>query len=116
MHELSAMMNLVTAAADAAEKNGVSKVLKLTVDVGEMTGILPKYLIYYFPEASKGTVCEGAELIINEIPVTISCTDCGKDYHPEASNDRSCPFCGSARGKIKNGRELSVSDIVCDMI
>ena len=108
------MMNLVSTACSAAAENGASKVKRLTVDVGEMTGILPKYLFHYFPEASKGTLCEGAELVVNEIKVTIACAACGKDYHPDVSNDRSCPYCRGTAGRIKSGRELLVSDIaVC---
>ena len=114
MHELSAMMNLVSLACRAAEENGASHIKKLTVDVGEMTGILPKYLFHYFPEASKGTLCEGSELIVNEVPITIECAQCGKDYHPDIANDRSCPFCRGTIGKIKSGRELMVSDIIVD--
>jgi len=105
------MMNFVSIACRTAEENGARKVKKLTVDVGEMTGILPKYLYHYFPEASKGTLCEGAELVVNEIEVRVTCARCGKDYHPDISNDRSCPFCKGTEGTIKNGRELMVSDI-----
>jgi len=105
------MMNLVSTACRAAEENGAQKVKRLTVDVGEMTGILPKYLFHYFPEASKGTLCEGAELVVNEIEILVTCASCGQDYHPDISNDRCCPFCKGTAGKIKRGRELMVSDI-----
>jgi len=107
-------MNLVSIACRAAEENGASRIKRLTVDVGEMTGILPKYLFHYFPEASRKTACEGAELVVNEIKVIVTCACCGKDYHPEPANDRSCPYCRGTAGKIKSGRELMVSEIIAD--
>lgn len=111
MHELATLVNLMNIAEKAARENGAAKIRRLTLDVGAMTGIEPRYLQYYFPQASAGTMMEGAELVVNEIPVVITCRDCGIDYTPSKENDRRCPVCGSAAGAIVSGRELAVASI-----
>ena len=108
MHEMSAMVRLAGIAEANARAQGAVRVRKMTVAVGAMTGILPVYLKKYFPEATRGTLLEGAELVCDEIPVQVCCAGCGGTYAPNAENGRKCPVCGDVRGKVVAGRELTV--------
>ena len=108
MHELSTMIRLVDLAERRAREAGAGKILRIEVSVGEMTGILPYWLERYFPEASQGTAAQGALLQIRSVPVRVCCLGCGCGYIPDRGTDRACPLCGSIRGKILSGREITL--------
>lgn len=111
MHELSTMIRLVSLAQETAEKEGAKKVTALTVKVGEMTGILPSYLYKYFPEASRGTLLEGAELTCTGVPVRVRCLSCGTEYEPDRIPGRVCPNCGKTAAHILAGRDVTLENI-----
>lgn len=111
MHEMSTMVRLVDLAQQKGREQGAERILRLSVSVGAMTGILPYYLQKYFPEASKGTLMEGAQLQITEVPVTVKCSDCGEVYSPDRATGRKCPGCGSIRAKILTGRDIRLDSI-----
>ncbi|MCR5654292.1 MAG: hydrogenase maturation nickel metallochaperone HypA [Lachnospiraceae bacterium] len=111
MHEMSYCISIVNMAVAAAKENELKTVEKISVEVGEMTGVLPYYLNLYFPEAAKGTILEGCELEIIEVPVTLVCADCNKTYHPDKEHAYNCPDCGSHKGKLIAGRDVSLRNI-----
>lgn len=114
MHEMSTMVRMVNLACETAEKEGGGRLKSISVSVGAMTGILPFYLKKYFPAASKGTLAEGAELEITEVPVTVKCQDCGTIYEPEKATGRSCPKCGGIRAHILSGRDITLDKVTME--
>lgn len=115
MHEMSTMVRMIELASRTAEQEGGGKLKSISISVGAMTGILPYYLRKYFPAASKGTPAEGADLLIREVPVTVSCLDCGTVYEPEKESGRRCPGCGSIRAHILTGRDITLDRVELDM-
>jgi hydrogenase nickel incorporation protein HypA/HybF len=77
MHELGIMYHIVKQVMDVVEKNGVTEVEALVLQVGEMSGVIPKYLEACYGAAADGTMLEtaaleiemlsGRELLIKEI-------------------------------------------------
>ena len=118
MHEMSYVVRMVNLAQKTveqeSEKNTVSRVHKIVVQVGEMTGVIPMYLHRYYPEAVKGTALEGSELETEELPAQVRCTECETVYHPEVGNDYSCPNCKSIRGVVVEGREVRLKEVVLE--
>ena len=43
MHELGIVKHVIAQVEDAARENGVKKVIKLTLEIGEVSSIVPKY-------------------------------------------------------------------------
>ena len=80
----------------------------IEIEVGAMTGVLPEYLIKYYPNAVAGTRLEGSQLRIEERPVTAICASCSSEYEPSADNNYCCPSCGSTDAKIISGRQLNL--------
>lgn len=105
MHELAicqALMNQVESIA--AERNARS-VVSIVVGMGPLSGVEAQLLKHAYPVASAGTVAEGAELVIENLPVRIKCTECGKES--EASpNKLICKACGDWRTTLISGDEL----------
>lgn len=114
MHELSYMIKLADLAIKEAKKNNASSVREITVEAGELTGVLPEYLSYYFPQVAKGTILEGAKLTAIKVPVTAKCNDCGNIYNPDKDNNYSCPVCKSINAAITGGRDVVLTGVVID--
>jgi len=114
MHELSYMTRLANLACETANENHAKSVKKIKVEVGAMTGVLPKYLEYYFPTVIKGTILEGSELETILIPVKAHCNNCGKEYTPTADNDYRCPSCKSIEASIIDGRDVKLKEVIVD--
>ena len=111
MHELSIMMRLISAACNEAEKEKAKKITELNVEVGEMTDIVPEYLVEYFPEASKGTLAEGSVFNVRSIPVRVKCLSCGREYEPSMEKDRKCPTCSSVEAHIIRGKSTEIASM-----
>lgn len=90
------------------------EVRKVTVEVGEMTDILPEYLSRYYSEAVAGTSLEHSELEVRMIPVKVLCRGCGEIYHPDRKHHYSCPLCGCSAGEILSGRGLRMRDVTLE--
>lgn len=105
MHELS----IATAVVEAcAERAGGARVLRVRVEIGQLTAVLPDALRFCFDICAQGTDVEGAELQILETPGRAVCEACG------ASVTLSSPFgrcdCGGIL-RILAGNEMRVKDM-----
>ena len=111
MHEMSTVVRFVSAALEEAERRGITEIENITVDVGEMTDIVPDYLYRYYPAAVKGTLLEGSRLVVHIVPVEAECAACGTHFHPDRTNDYRCPACGSAKAKLIQGKSTVLRSI-----
>ncbi len=111
MHEMSYMIKFINMAEEAASDEPEATIKKLSVRIGEMTGVLPEFLYRYFPDASAGTRCEGADFEVDFVPVEVKCKGCGRSYHPQRDNGYCCPACGSKDATYLRGRELELVSI-----
>lgn len=111
MHELSYVVRFVNLAEEHARSQHAARVTRITVEVGETSGVLPEYLQKYYPDATKGTLLEGSELVTIPLRVEAVCKDCGTHYHPERSNDYACPSCGSVRASYTGGRSVRLKSV-----
>lgn len=99
----------------AAAKDALPfRVKKIVVQVGEMTGVIPMYLHRYYPEAVKGTLLEESELETEDLPAMVRCLDCETEYHPSVENEYSCPNCRSIQGKVTQGRDVILKEVVIE--
>ena len=64
MHELGITRNVVAIVGERAQGQ---KVLRVTLEVGRLSGMLPDAIRFYFDVCSKGTPLEGATLQIVDV-------------------------------------------------
>jgi hydrogenase nickel incorporation protein HypA/HybF len=105
VHELSIASAIVQVASERCEGAPVEE---LVVEVGELAGVAPEALQLAFAVAAAGRACEGATLVIREVPVTVHCPACG---HVGALAERMrfrCGSCGLPTGEVVGGRELQL--------
>ena len=110
MHELAITEGIMQAAIPEAEKAGAKRILEIRLKIGELSGVFPEYIQEYFSIVTKGTIAEDAKLIINRIPISISCRNCGYNGVIERKKIR-CPDCGGTDFKIVSGREYYVDSL-----
>ena len=114
MHEMSYIARMVSLAVEVAEDNNAKKVKSIEVSIGKTSGVMPYYMHKYYPDASKGTILEGAELICKEVPVTALCEECGKEYEPSRDNKYLCPHCGGRKAHIIAGKDVVLTNVVIE--
>ena len=106
MHELSITCSIVQLAAEAA--NG-RKVHRVIVEIGQLSGVLPDSIAFWFPEVARGTPIENASLAIDEIAAFARCEACGAEF-PTPTMLTGCS-CGSFRCERLRGEELNIKSI-----
>jgi hydrogenase nickel incorporation protein HypA/HybF len=109
MHELSIALNMVEIAAETARRNGGGRVEALYLKLGALSGVVSDALVFSWELACAGTALEGARLVIEEIPITVRCSQCAADRRLDSINEFFCPVCRAATPKIINGKELEIT-------
>ena len=118
MHEYSMMVDIVEAALSALENYEVENVMKVFLDVGELTFLNPVQLQFSFKILTEDNILKGADLVIEEKKAEIECTSCGYrgvlENKPEENHFRIPQiFCPKCKGKINllSGRECILRNI-----
>lgn len=114
MHELGIMTGVMDAVTASAEQAGATRVLKVSLSVGEMTEAIADALEFAFEVLTDGTICEGAELEITMIRPKSRCLECGAEYEHDRFH-MLCPECGSFGTELIAGRELQIDSIEVDI-
>lgn len=114
MHELGLTQSVLKIAMDAAEKRGASRITRIKVKAGEMEGIVADSMQFHFEHLKVGTVAEGAELVIEQVPLIIECSTCGGKSHVDRYEIVICPKCQNFTVEVISGKELLVESIETD--
>jgi hydrogenase nickel incorporation protein HypA/HybF len=107
MHELSITRNIV---AIVSERAHGAKVTQVTLEIGQLSAVLPDAIRFCFDVVAKGTVLEGAQLEVIEVPGRGRCRDCGRHVELRQLITR-CP-CGSSDLARLSGEELTIKQMV----
>lgn len=107
MHELSITRNIV---AIVSERACGAKVTHVTLEIGQLSAVIPDAIRFCFDVVAKGTPLEGAQLEIIEVPGHGRCCDCGRDVELRQLVARCS--CGSANLTRLSGEELNIKEMV----
>lgn len=111
MHELSIIENVVDSLYDFFEGRPVRKVKSVTLSVGTVSGVVPRYLTDAWEWFVKeDAIFAGSELRIEPIEASSICLDCGEVYDT-IKHAKVCPRCHSDHTELKNGNELLIKEI-----
>lgn len=111
MHEATIVMSILGIARRAMADRPDALVSRIEISVGKLRAVEPCLLETCFAELSDGSACQGAALVINTIPVTARCRDCGRTTRVNRFRFR-CHTCGSTGLDIVTGRELRVDRLI----
>ena len=111
MHELGTIHYVIDTVEKLAVENELSKIGSVTLEVGEVSGIIPRFLSDYWEYAKKKTTyLQEAELKIETIKAVTYCQACGKTY-PTVQYAKICPYCQSDNTFLVTGNEYVIKEI-----
>jgi hydrogenase nickel incorporation protein HypA/HybF len=107
MHELSIAMGIVDAAMEEAQRRGV-QVSAVHLRLGALSGVVKDALLFSYEVACQDTALQGSQLIVEDVPVIVYCSQCQKESALESVQLFQCPECGTPTMDIRQGKELEV--------
>jgi hydrogenase nickel insertion protein HypA len=105
MHEYSVVQALLEQIEGVAEKNEATKVTKIIVKIGVMSGIEAHLLEIAFNTFKEKTICDSAEFVMNIQPITIRCNSCNEISELDEVH-YCCPKCESIDVEVIDGEDM----------
>jgi hydrogenase nickel incorporation protein HypA/HybF len=107
VHELSIAESVVR----IAERNARGRrVTAVELRVGHLRQVVPSALEFAFELLVAGTLVEGAELRMEEVPAAGECRGCGRET-PLPGFPLACRHCGGFDVAVTSGEELTVDTL-----
>jgi len=110
MHELSICQSLLDQVERIAQDHRATRVERILLRVGPLSGVEPALLRNAYPLAAAGTIAESADLVIEAAPVRVHCKDCGAETDA-APNRLLCGACGGWQTRLISGDELLLANL-----
>jgi hydrogenase nickel incorporation protein HypA/HybF len=110
MHEMALTQSVLDILQDAACSRGFTRVSKVWLEIGMLSGVEPEAMHFCFDVITKNTLAEGAVLEIIRTPGTGKCTQCGHSVEIAVRFD-PCPFCGGYSIQVTGGGEMQVKNL-----
>jgi len=98
-------------AAAQTRQAGGSRVHRLRLKVGVLSGVVPEALRFAFQALSPGTVAEGARLEIIPVPARHWCRTCRQEFENIDDMIPDCPRCRTPTLVARGGRELELDSL-----
>ena len=105
MHEYSVVQALLNQCEEIAKQNSAEKITKVVCKIGVMSGIEIHLLQVAFDTFKEGTMCDGAEFVINEQKLKLRCRDCKDEYEIDEIIYK-CRSCGSLGMDTIDGEDM----------
>ena len=111
MHELGIVFHIIRGVEEVGRKNRVKRVSAVTLQLGEVSGVVEHYLQDCWRwAADRSELLQGAQLRVETIPAQTLCESCGEIY-PTVAYGKTCPACGSAHTHLLQGSEMLIKEI-----
>lgn len=111
MHELGIVFHVIKRLENLAEENKLSEIQSVTLEIGEVSGVVPEYLQDCWKWAVKKTeILQNSELKIEPIEAVTICNDCKKTYRT-VEFGKTCPHCKSDNTVLQVGNEMNIKQI-----
>ncbi|MFX1509716.1 MAG: hydrogenase maturation nickel metallochaperone HypA [Promethearchaeota archaeon] len=122
MHEFSTAVSIVEAVKRAAKSYGATKVVKITLQIGQLSMLNHDQLVFGIEMASKDTIVEGAEITIEPLTTRIRCRQCSTESDVtregplyEILSSLACSNCNTKDVEVIQGRECIIKDIQAEV-
>ncbi|MDO4523514.1 MAG: hydrogenase maturation nickel metallochaperone HypA [Eubacteriales bacterium] len=111
MHELGVVFYIIEQVEGVVKENDLKKVESVTLQLGEVSTVIPSYLTDCWDWAvKKHDWLKEAALEIETIPAVTYCEDCQQTYGT-VEHGKTCPYCGSGHTYLMQGQEFIVKEI-----
>lgn len=113
MHEVSIIENVIKIVLDSAIENKFTRVNKVSLKIGQLSGVMEESLNFAFKSCIIGTMLEGSTLEIDKVNAIAKCEDCMQQF-PINHFNKLCPNCKTFSSTIISGYELYINTIEGD--
>lgn len=103
MHEYSLVMSLIERVEVEAKQRAAKGIRRISVRVGELSGVEAELLASAFDIAKTGTICESTQLEVQREPARWACPRCQATL--DAAKSLCCVTCDTA-GRLVEGGDL----------
>jgi hydrogenase nickel incorporation protein HypA/HybF len=110
VHEAGLAQEALEVATARARERGAARVHRLTLRVGDLSGVVPEALRFALDALSPGTMADGAAFDIGVVPVECHCPACDRPFRP-ADVVYACPGCGRLSADVRLGHELELVEV-----
>lgn len=111
MHELGVVFYVIDDVEKVAKENNVKRVHSVTLEVGEVSTVIPEYLTDCWNWAvKKHEILADCELRVERIDAVTYCEDCQKNYST-VEHGKICPYCKSENTYLLRGNEFNIKEI-----
>ncbi len=111
MHEMGVVFHVIDNIKDLAAENELTKVNSVTLQLGEVSTVIPEYLEDVWKWAvEREELMKGCGLIIEPIKAVTFCEDCKQTYST-IEHAKVCPNCGSENTYLVQGNEFIIKEI-----
>ena len=111
MHELGICDALLKMVDQIARDEQLEGIRKITVEVGTLSGVVPKYLEDCWTAVVDGTPYLDTEFVIEVLEGKAKCLDCGTEFFCGINDRLLCPHCGGDKLTPISGRDLTLKEI-----
>jgi hydrogenase nickel incorporation protein HypA/HybF len=105
MHELSIVASLFEILEEKAKEQKATKVVRISLKVGMLAGVVPEFLETAFDSFKRDTIAAEAVLEITSVPLRVKCRKC-QSVSEKDDFVFICPACGSNELEVLEGTEL----------
>lgn len=113
MHEMSlaeGVLQIIEDAARGSGDDGFRRVKTVFIEIGQLSSVEPDAMRFCFDAVTRGTLAEGAQLEVIEVPGEGLCFNCNKMV-PLAALYDPCPACGGYPVQPTGGTEMRVKEL-----
>ena len=111
MHEVGIISSMLRTIEEVMEQEHLTKVEKIVLQVGELSGVMPHYMESCFPAAVYKTRFEETKLELDIVPGIARCNRGGREFNG-LKYDLTCPDCGNREDFERlSGSELIIKEI-----
>lgn len=115
MHELGIMTSVMDGVLPAAHDAGATRLLKVTLQIGEMTEAIEDALQFAFEVLTENDpFTKDAILEVHMVKPKSICLECGAEFEHDRFH-MFCPECDSFATELIAGREQRIESIEVDL-
>lgn len=111
MHELGIVFHIIDSVEAVGKENALQSVRRVTMELGEVSGVVPEALIDCWNWAKKRSeLLKNSTMEIEPLQAVTLCRACGAEYSTVA-HGRICPQCGSGETHLLTGTQINIKEI-----
>lgn len=110
MHELGLMDAVIRTVERLVKEENLTQVQKIVLEIGELSGIVPRFITECYEAVIADTKYENTELVLEILPGIARCNDCHIEFKINIEQ-LSCPVCKGKNLTPIDGKDLTIKEI-----